>query len=223
MTLLAIILFLPLAGFFLILFTPRDSKAPYGIALVTSLVAFLVSLGLIGPVFASGAQFTSVIDWLWIDSPGLQIHFHLGVDGINLWLILLTTLLLPIGIWVSDTMIADRRKNFFALLLLFEFGLIGVFAALDLFVFYVFWEVALVPMYLMVGGWGTGKRGAAAVKLFVYTMLGSLMMLASIIYLHSQAGTFDYVEIMNALQSGRVILSPTQQLYLFLGFFAALR
>lgn len=221
MTFLAIALFLPLTGFFLILFTPRDSKAPYGIALVTSLVAFLASLGLIGPVFASGAQFTSVIDWRWIDSPGLQIHFHLGVDGINLWLILLATLLLPIAIWVSDAMISDRRKNFFALLLLFEFGLIGVFSALDLFVFYVFWEVALVPMYLMVGGWGAGKRGAAAVKLFVYTMLGSLMMLVSIIYLHSQAGTFDYVEIMSALQSGRVILSPTQQFYLFLGFFAA--
>jgi NADH-quinone oxidoreductase subunit M len=219
MTLLAIALFLPLAGFFLILFTPRESKAPYGIALLTTVLTFLVSLGLIGPALLNGAQFTSVINWQWIDSPGLQIRFHIGIDGINLWLILLTTLLLPIAVWISETMIPERRKNFFALLLLFEFGLIGVFAALDLFVFYVFWEVALVPMYLMVGGWG--KRFAAAVKLFVYTMLGSVLMLASIIYLHSQAGTFDYVEIMNALESGRVILSPTQQFYIFLGFFAA--
>lgn len=219
--LLAITLFLPLAGFFLILLSPRESKAPYGIALAASLLAFLISLGLIGPTLANGAQFSSVIDWQWVDSPGLQIRFHLGIDGVNLWLVLLTTLLLPIGVWISETMIPERRKNFYALLLLFEFGLIGVFSALDLFVFYVFWEVALVPMYLMVGGWGSGKRGVAAVKFFVYTMLGSVLMLGSILYLHSQAGTFDYVDIMNALQSGRVILSPGQQFYLFLGFFAA--
>jgi NADH-quinone oxidoreductase subunit M len=221
MSLLAIALLLPLAGFFIVLFTPRESKAPYGVALATSLLTFLVSLGLIAPALDNGAQFSSVVDASWIDSPGLQIHLHLGIDGINLWLILLTTLLLPIGVWISQSMIKERRKNFFALLMLFEFGLIGVFSALDLFVFYVFWEVALVPMYLMVGGWGAGKRGPAAVKFFVYTMLGSVLMLASIIYIHSQAGTFDYVEIMNALQSGRVILSPSQQLLLFLGFFAA--
>jgi NADH-quinone oxidoreductase subunit M len=221
MNLLAVVLLLPLIGFFLVLFMPRASKAPFYTALLASLVAFLVSLGLIGPATANGAQFSSVVDWLWIDSPGLQIHLHLGLDGINLWLILLTTLLLPVAIWVSESMIKERSKNFFALLLLFEFGLIGVFSALDLFVFYVFWEVALVPMYLMVGGWGTGKRGVAAVKFFVYTMLGSVFMLGSIIYIHSQAGTFDYVEIMNALQSGRLTLTATQQLYLFLGFFVA--
>lgn len=221
MNLLALVLLLPLAGFFIIVFSPRGSKAPYGIALIASLVTFLLSLGLIAPAFANGAQFTSVVDTSWIDSPGLQVRLHLGIDGINLWLVLLTTLLLPIAVWISDTMIEDRRKNFFALLMLFEFGLIGVFSALDLFVFYVFWEVALVPMYLMVGGWGTGKRGAAAVKFFVYTMLGSVLMLGCIIYIHSQAGTFDYVDIMNALQSGRVIFSAEQQFFLFLGFFAA--
>src|SRR6185437_4557643 len=103
----------------------------------------------------------------WVTS--LNIHFHLAVDGISLWLILLTTLLIPIGIWISDTLIKDRHNAFYALLLLFEFGLIGVFSAFDLFVFYVFWEVALVPMYLMVG-WGGTKRAYASVKFFVYTM-----------------------------------------------------
>jgi NADH-quinone oxidoreductase subunit M len=219
-SLLWIALLLPLVGFFLVVFAPRDSKAPYGIALVTSLVTFLVSLGLIGPATANGAQFSSVIDAMWIDSPGLQIRFHMGIDGINLWLVLLTTLLLPIAIWMSESMIRDRQKNFFALLLLFEFGLIGVFSALDLFVFYVFWELALVPMYLMVGGWGA-RRVATAVKFFVYTFLGSVFMLGCIIYIHSQAGTFEYVEIMNALQSGRIVLSASQQYWLFLGFFAA--
>ena len=221
MSSLAFVLFLPLLGFFLILFTSRDSRAPYAVALGTTVATFVASLGLIAPVLANGAQFSSVINEMWIDSPGLQIHFHLGVDGINLWLILLTTLLLPIGVCVSQSMILDRRKHFFALLLLFEFGLIGVFTALDLFVFYVFWEVALVPMYLMVGGWGASRRGPAAVKFFVYTMLGSVLMLGSILYLYTQAGTFDYVDIMSYLASGRVILTSTQQLGLFLGFFAA--
>ncbi len=221
MSLAAVTLLIPLAGFFVVLFMPRGSKGPFFVALGATLVAFFVSLGLIPPAVANPAQFTSGMNRIWVDSPGMQIRFHLGVDGVNLWLVLLTTLLLPIGVWVSERMIPDRRKSFYALLLLFEFGLIGVFTALDLFAFYVFWEVALVPMYLMVGGWGGARRGPAAVKFFVYTMLGSVLMLASILYLHSEAGSFDYVDIMNAIGAGRLILSPAQQLGLFLGFFAA--
>ena len=221
MNLLGITLFLPLLGFFLLLFAPRRSRASFPIAIVTALLTFLCSLGLVHPAMANGAQFSSVINTLWVDSPGLQIHLHLGIDGINVWLVFLTTLLLCIGVWFAENYIRDRQKTFFALLLLFEFGLIGVFTTLDLLVFYVFWEVALVPMYLMVGSWGSGLRGPAAVRFFVYTMLGSVMMLGSVIYLHAQTGTFDYVEIMNGLNTGAITLSPTQQLLLFLGFFAA--
>lgn len=221
MNLLLTTLLIPLIGFFIVLFMPRNSKAPFGVALLTTLITFFVSLGLIGPATANGASFSSTYDTLWVDSPAMQIHFHLGVDGINVWLVLLTTLLLPIAVWISDGMIAERRKNFFALLLLFEFGIIGVFTGLDLFVFYVFWEVALVPMYLMVGGWGGRDRTRAAVKFFVYTFLGSALMLVSILYLHSQAGSFDFIEIMNRLNAGQFTLSPAQQLLLFLGFFAA--
>ncbi|MGI9072427.1 MAG: complex I subunit 4 family protein [Bryobacteraceae bacterium] len=221
MNLLAITLALPLIGFFILLFLPRNSKASPSIALPITVLTFLISLGLIAPVVANPGQFTSILDSRWVDSPGLQIRLHFGIDGINLWLVLLTTLLLPIGVWISQTMIQERQRNFFALLLLFEFGLVGVFSALDLFAFYVFWEVALVPMYLMVGGWGGARRGPAAVKFFVYTMLGSVLMLGSIIFLHSRTGSFDYVETMSALASGRVILSPAEQLLLFLGFFAA--
>ena len=221
MNLLAITLALPLIGFFVVLFLPRGSKAPFAIALTATIASFLTSLGLIGPALVKGGQFSSIVDKVWIDSPGLQIRFHLGIDGINLWLVLLTTLLVPIAVWMSGTMIKERKTNFFALLLLFEFGLIGVFSALDLFVFYVFWEVALVPMYLMVGGWGGARRGPAAVKFFVYTMVGSVFMLGSVLYLHSQTGTFDYVDTLNALGSGRIILTASQQLLLFLGFFAA--
>ena len=158
---------------------------------------------------------------MWIDTPGTEIRFHLGIDGINLWLVILTTLLLPIAVWISQTLVKQPRRNFYAFLLLFEFGLIGVFTALDLFVFYVFWEVALVPMYLMVGGWGGPRKAPAAVKFFIYTFLGSVFMLGSIIYLHSLTKSFDFVEIMNSFNSGQVLLNPTQQLWLFLGFFAA--
>jgi NADH-quinone oxidoreductase subunit M len=156
---------------------------------------------------------------MWV--AGLNIHFHLAIDGINLWLVLLTTLLIPIGVWISDTLIKDRHNAYYALLLLFEFGLIGVFSAFDLFVLYVFWEVALVPMYLMVGGWGGARRRYAAVKFFVYTMSGSVMMLVSIIYLATKAGSFDYAQVLAALNNGTVTLSSTEQLWLFLGFLLA--
>jgi NADH-quinone oxidoreductase subunit M len=221
MSLLTITLILPLIGFFLLLRLPKDSKAPYYVALTVSVITFLTSLGLIGPAVADGAHFSSVVNSAWIESPGLQIRWHLGIDGFSLWLVLLATFLIPIAIWIGDSMVADRKKSFFALILLFEFGLIGVFSALDLFVFYVFWEVALVPMYLMVGGWGGRRRMYAAVKFFVYTFSGSVLMLGTIIYLHSQTGTFDYVAIVSGMQAGRITFSYTTQLVLFLGFFAA--
>jgi NADH-quinone oxidoreductase subunit M len=219
MSILLITLFLPVAGFFVLQLLPKDSKAAWPLTFAFSLAAFLVSLGLIGPALGSPTQQSSAVDGLWV--PSLNIHFHVAVDGINIWLVLLTTLLLPIGIWVSDVLIKDRKKTFYSLLLLFEFGLIGVFTAFDLFVFYVFWEVALVPMYLMVGGWGGARRVYTAVKFFVYTMAGSVLMLGGIIYLGNRAGTFDYAQILAALNSGTVSLSPNEQLLLFLAFFAA--
>jgi NADH-quinone oxidoreductase subunit M len=219
MSVLLLTLLLPLAGFFVVLLLPRRSNSAWPVALFFSVAALLSSLGLIGPVSKTPAQPTSVIDVMWVESA--NIHFHVGVDGINIWLVLLTTVLLPVGIWISQRLVSERTTTFYALLLLFEFGLIGVFSALDLFVFYVFWEVALVPMYLMVGGWGGARRGYAAVKFFVYTMSGSVMMLASIIYLANRAGTFDYTQIVAALTSGTLTLTTHEQLLLFLGFFAA--
>lgn len=221
MNLLTWVVVIPLIGFFLLLRLPKESRAPFFVSLGASLVAFFVSLGLIPPAIADGARFSSVVNSVWISSPGLQIRWHLGVDGVSLWLILLVTFLVPLGIWFADSMITDRKKSFFALVLLFEFGILGVFSALDLFVFYVFWEVALIPMYLLVGTWGGRRRMYAAVKFFVYTFAGSVLMLGTIIYLHSQTGTFDYVEIVNAMQAGRITFSYTTQLILFLGFFAA--
>jgi len=122
---------------------------------------------------------------------------------------------------VSWRYIDHRVKEFFAFLLLLEFGLIGVFVALDLFLFYVFWEVSLVPMYFLIGIWGHSRRIYAAVKFFLYTMAGSVLMLAAIIYLHNKAGTFDYTEILQMMQSGRLLLRHRESYFLFLAFFVA--
>src|SRR6185312_12851911 len=121
----------------------------------------------------------------WISSP--EIHFSIAADGVSLWLVLLTTLLTPICALISWQSIHDRAKEFFAFLLLLEFGLIGVFIAQDLFLFYVFWEICLVPMYFLIGIWGHERRIYAAVKFFLYTMAGSVLMLTAIIYLYNKA------------------------------------
>src|SRR5439155_890096 len=136
-----------------------------------------------------------------------------------LWLVLLTTLLTPIAVLVSWKHIDHRVKEFFAFLILLEFGLIGVFVALDLFLFYVFWEVSLVPMYFLVGIWGHERRIYAAVKFFLYTMAGSVLMLAAIIYLYNKSGSFDYLEILSQIQTGRLAFDGQLQSLLFLAFF----
>lgn len=226
MNLLHITLFLPLAGFLLALLIPRDKlDAIRWFTLIVSLAAFVVSLGLIGPFWFNTPRdaFVFQTDEPWIASP--LIRYHVGIDGVSLWLIILSTLLTPICVLISWRSIQKRVKEFFAFLLLLEFGLIGVFCSLDLFLFYVFWEVSLVPMYFLVGVWGHERRIYAAVKFFLYTMAGSVLMLVGIIYLYNFAGgTFDYQTILVAIQSGSTTgrrLLPAAEQWLFLAFFVA--
>jgi len=221
MNLLDIVIALPMAGFLLALCLPRDNAETIRrFTLIFSIVVFLASLGLIGPYwFASPHGFVFETNVVWISSP--PIHYHVAIDGISLWLIILTTLLTPISTLCSWKYIQKRPKEFFAFLLLLEFGLIGVFASLDLFLFYVFWEICLVPMYFLIGVWGHERRIYAAVKFFLYTMAGSVLMLVAIIYLYGRAGTFDYTAILAQLQTGSLTLSYPEQLYLFLAFFIA--
>ena len=221
MNLLDAVLFLPLLGFFAMLFIPKENAQASRIgALVISVLVFVVSLGLIAPYwFAAPNGYTFSTDIAWIRYP--PIHYHVALDGLSLWLILLTTLLTPISVLISWKYIDHRVKEFFALLILLEFGLIGVFVALDLFLFYVFWEVSLVPMYFLIGIWGHERRIYAAVKFFLYTMAGSVLMLAAIIYLYNKSGSFDYVEIQSQLQTGRLLLTPYAQMLLFLAFFGS--
>ncbi len=221
MSLLDLVIFLPLAGFLIAILLPNDS--PDGIrrfTLVFSLIVFAASLGLIGPFwFSSPHGWAFETNAPWISSPA--IRYHVAIDGISLWLILLTTLLTPIAVLCSWKYIDKRVKQFYAFLLLLEFGLIGVFAAFDLFVFYVFWEVSLVPMYFLIGIWGHERRIYAAVKFFLYTMAGSVLMLGAIIYLYGRAGTFDYMAILHQLTSGALSFSRVEEFWLFLAFFAA--
>lgn len=217
MSLLDIILFSPLVAFFITLLLPRgNSELIRRFALLISLLIFALSLGLIPPVLSGeGFQFESDIPW--IDSP--SIRYHIGIDGLSLWLVLLSTFLTPVCVLISWRHIDRRVKEFFAFLMLLEFGLIGVFIALDLFLFYVFWEVCLVPMYFLIGVWGHERRIYAAVKFFLYTMAGSVLMLAAIIYLYIKTGTFDYIILTEMFSSGRLALSSTEQTWLFLAFF----
>jgi len=220
MTILDAVLFLPLIGFLLLLLIPKSNPGLSRMAaLVISLVIFVISLGLSS--FGSSAPdgFAFVHDSTWISSP--PIRYHVGVDGLSLWLVILTTLLTPISILASWKHIDRRVKEFFAFLILLEFGLIGVFVSLDLFLFYVFWEVGLVPMYFLIGIWGHERRIYAAVKFFIYTFAGSVLMLAAIIFLYDRTGTFDYSQIQSQLQSGRLALSSQAEMLLFLGFFIA--
>jgi NADH-quinone oxidoreductase subunit M len=220
MNLLSVVLFLPLAGFLGALLMPRSwPQSSRAWALVISLVTFAVSLALPFQFDygVAGEQFK--IDIPWIASP--EIRFYLSADGVGLWLLLLSTFLTPICVLISWHSIEKRVKEFYAFLLLLEFGLIGVFIAQDLFLFYVFWEVSLVPMYFLVGIWGHERRIYAAVKFFLFTMAGSVLMLAGIIYLYNRAGTFSYPAILTMLSSGRLTFAPTEQLLLFLAFFIA--
>ena len=185
-----------------------------------SLAVFLVSLGLVAGFDRADGDFQFTTNLLWIASPA--IRYHIGIDGLSLWLVILTTLLTPIAVLISWRHIDKRVKEFFAFLLLLEFGLIGVFVALDLFLFYVFWEVSLVPMYFLIGIWGHERRIYAAVKFFLYTMAGSVLMLAAIIYLYNRDRHLrlrrDLVSMLTAAASR---CAPSEQLLLFLAFFLA--
>ncbi len=219
MNLLNLLLLLPLAGFVAALLLPKSKpNVAHGFALTISLAALALAAAIAFQFNAAGTrQFET--DLLWVASP--NVHYHVALDGINLWLVVLTALLTPVGIALSARQIKTRANEFYALILLLEFGLIGVFSAFDIFLFYVFFEVTLVPMYLMVGVWGGERRVQSAIKFFLYTLTGSLLMLAGLAYLYTRAGTLDYPAVLDMIGSGRLSFSANEELLLFLAFFAA--
>jgi len=187
------------------------------VALAASIAEFVISLFLLPRFNLADAGFQLQENRAWI---GEAIHYHMGVDGISIFLILLTTFLTPIAILASWESIQEKCKGFFICLLVLETGMIGVFVSLDLFLFFVFWEVMLIPMYFIIGIWGHERRVYAAVKFILYTMLGSILMLVAILWLYNLTGTFDLPTIQQQLAQG-VSLSPTAELLLFGAFFLA--
>jgi NADH-quinone oxidoreductase subunit M len=234
-TLLTIVTFLPLAGALILLALPggpgvvvRDDHghaissggdALRWWSLIVSTVAFVISLLLPIRYSYGNAGFQFEQNVAWINTP--KIHYHLAVDGISVWLVVLTTFLVPLCVLISWRSVQERVKEFFFLLLVLETAMIGVFVALDLFLFYFFWEATLIPMALLIGMYGHERRIYAAVKFFLYTMIASVFMLAAIIWLYARTGSFDFVAIQQAIASGQAAISPTAALWLFLGFFIA--
>src|SRR5579864_7597767 len=217
-SILTLITFAPAIGAVLLMLMPRNDRLLRWTALIVSLVAFLASLHLPAHFVygQTGFQFETNSPWI-----GQAIRYHLGADGISMWLVLLTTFLVPLGVLVSWKSIHDRVKEFFVLLLVLETAMIGVFLALDMFLFYVFWEATLIPMALLIGMYGHERRVYAAVKFFLYTMVASVFMLAAIIWLytHNPQHNFEYAAFRDVIAHGG--FSSTALQWLFLGFFIA--
>ncbi len=191
---LNLMLVVPLIGFLICLLTPKENEGlARTIALGASLLALVFGLGMIGLVVAMPTGFQYQTDIPWISTP--NIHFHVGVDGFSLWMVLLTALLTPLSILASWKSVQHRANLYYAFILLLEFGVLGVFVSLDMFLYYVFWEISIVPVLFLIGMWGTEQRSAAAVKFFLYTMTGSVLMLAGIIYLYTKTNTFDFTQL----------------------------
>jgi len=216
---LTLVTFIPLIGGVLLVAFPRRDRDIRVFALVVSLFDFVLSLHL--PVHFQRAQagFQYEVNHLWIAKP--NIHYHMGADGISVWLVVLTTFLTPLCVLISWKSIHDRVKEFFILLLILETALIGVFISLDLFLFYFLWEATLIPMALLIGIYGHGRRVYAAIKFFLYTMIASMFMLAAILWLYAKTGTFDFAAIQTAIRSGQVDNFAAAGPWLFLGFFIA--
>src|SRR5205807_1963883 len=218
-SILTLVTFIPLTGGLLLLLVPRRDRDIRIFSLVVTLLAFVLSLHL--PVhfhrMKGGIQYE--VNKHWISSP--NIHYHMGVDGFSLWLVVLTTFLTPLCVLISWNSIHERVKEFFIILLILETALIGVFTSLDMFLFYFFWEATLIPMALLIGMYGHGRRVYAAVKFFLYTMIASVFMLAAILWLYSKVGTFDFVTIQRVIRGGNVENFGGAASWLFLGFFIA--
>ncbi|MEQ1500832.1 MAG: NADH-quinone oxidoreductase subunit M [Myxococcota bacterium] len=209
---LSMLTFLPAIGGLALAFVPGDREVKGG-ALATSVVVLAIALGLLWqfePPVAPALAF--VEDHPWIEL--LHIRYRMGIDGISLLMIVLTALLTPMAILCSWDAVHVRPKGFFLALLFLETGMMGVFAAADLFLFYVFWEVMLLPMALLIGIWGGPRRVYASVKFVLYTMAGSLLMFVAILYAWHAGGTMEIAALQDLLPK----LSATEQYWLFAAF-----
>jgi NADH-quinone oxidoreductase subunit M len=214
---LILVTFFPLVGVLALLFIPSEKKNLLRwTTLVASLVTFGLSIWMLTMFNKSNPDLQLGFNLPWIQVAGWNISFIMGVDGLSILLVLLTTFLTPISILSTWTAIEERVKEFMIFFLLLEVGMLGVFMAQDLFLFYIFWEFTLVPMYFLIGIWGGPRRIYAAIKFFLYTMAGSILMLLAILWLGIHQGTFSVPDL---IKNGGI--PANLQLWLFLAFAAA--
>ncbi len=225
--LLTILILLPLIGAVLMLahqmFWKQEGHLKW-LTLGITLLNFLVSLAMFSKSAAAGASgfyFEQNVPWI----SAINTNYHIGVDGLSFWLVILTTFIMPIAVLSTWHAVEKRATAFYVFLLLLESAMIGVFVSLDLLVFYLFFEASLVPMFFLIGIWGGENRIYAAVKFFIFTALGSLLMLVAIIglyYIYADqtglGGSFDFVAILAAMQAGNLVLAPQTGMLLFMAF-----
>jgi NADH-quinone oxidoreductase subunit M len=218
--LLTVLVFFPALGSLALLLLRGDDELWIRrLTFVVSIVEFDFSLLLLRAVHIGASGYSLEEFGHWITSPA--INYHLGVDGISLFLVILTTFLTPICVLASWHGVHHRIQEFHVMLLLLEVGVVGVFLSLDLFLFFLFWEIMLIPMAFLIGIWGHERRIYAAVKFVIYTMAGSILMLVGIIWLYNATGTFDLPTIQRMLHDGVLVLTERKEMILFLAFFIA--
>ncbi|MBX3048604.1 MAG: NADH-quinone oxidoreductase subunit M [Anaerolineales bacterium] len=213
---LNLLTFFPLLGALALLFIKEREELSRRVALGISLVTFGISLWVLAMFNPADPTLQMEVNVSWIQVAGWNIRYALGIDGISILLVLLTTFLAPIAILSTWKAVEERARDFMVFFLMLETGMLGVFLAQDLFLFYIFWEFTLVPMYFLIGIWGGAQRMYAAVKFFLYTMAGSILMLLAILWLGINQGSF-YVPELIALGN----IPGETQFWLFLAFAAA--
>ena len=213
---LTIIIFLPLIGVLFILLTKGDEKKVnqicFNVSLLTSFLVFILSLLLWNNFDPNSAEFQFIEEQPWI---GNVIKYKVGVDGISILFVVLTSFVTPICIIATSNSVKFRQKDFFIALLLMETMMLGVFCSLDIFIFYLFFEAGLIPMFLIIGIWGGIRRVYSAFKFFLYTLLGSVFMLIAILFIYLKAGTTDIQELL------KFDIDAKYQYWLWLGFFTS--
>ncbi|MBN2644817.1 MAG: NADH-quinone oxidoreductase subunit M [Desulfuromonadaceae bacterium] len=220
--LLSLMTFIPLLGALVVLVLPKGNGGLLrSVTLVVTLITFVVSLPLaMDPVFKTSAemQYTEFAKWISVGDY-FQMNYNVGIDGISLWLVMLTTFIMPISVLSTWQAVTKNVKGYMAMMLLLETAMLGAFISLDLFLFYIFWELMLIPMYFMIGIWGGANRIYAAVKFFIYTAVGSLLMLVAIIYLYYYAvGSGVAMNGFSIADFYNLSLNPELQKWMFLAF-----
>jgi NADH-quinone oxidoreductase subunit M len=216
-SLTTVVLFTPFVGLLALLFFPKDrDESIRWFTLAVSVVVFVLTVMLSLRLDPDVAGLQEVTFYNWI--PSLGISYYVGVDGLSILLVLLTGFIMPSAILISWKSIKDRVKLYYGFMLLLEWAMLGVFMAQDLFLFYIFWEITLIPMYFLIGIWGAENRVYAAVKFFLYTMAGSILMLLAILFLGNEGGTFAVPQLVEMVRNGTLVYGSGVEMLLFLGF-----